>query len=54
MEKVQSVSIAEAVAEADAPNWTIGEITISPALDPVGRQRVEDALKGWRHRFRLA
>jgi hypothetical protein len=54
MEKVQSVSITEALSDGDEPNWAIDEVSISPALDAVGRRRVEEALESWRQRFRLA
>jgi hypothetical protein len=50
---VRHVEVLPLEAEAGC-NWQVGSIEIEPPLDEADRQKVEDALAGWRQRFRLS
>ena len=54
LEGVRHVAVEPLEAGMGEPNWTIGEVSVTPPIDEAGRERVEAALSSWRHRFRLA
>jgi hypothetical protein len=54
MSRVKGVEVLQVMGDAEEGNWRSGKVDIDPPLDQADRQRVEAALKSWRHRFRLA